>query len=153
MAANPRTQLTNQQANQLEVSSQPLQVPEESTLATSLLANLVEQSSETLLAHEEVVSAMTQPPDEVESEVVREVRELISNMREEGWLNTDTQMVYQTGESKWGGDGVPENDMIGIKQGATNKTPTNDDCIKYLHGNEEIDDPKVPDAIYYRRCK
>ena len=121
--------------------------------ATTQFTNPSEQSSKTLLAHEEVVSAMTQPADEVESEVVREVRDLISNVREEGWLNTDTQMVYHTVESKWGGDGVPENDMIGIKQGATNKTPTNADCIKYLHGYEEIDDPKVPDAIYYRRCK
>ena len=62
-------------------------------------------------------------------------------------------MVYQTTESKWGGDGVPENDMVGIKQGVANKIPTNADCIKYLYGYEEIDDPKIPDAIYYRLCK
>ena len=48
---------------------------------------------------------------------------------------------------------MPEADMVDIKQGAVNKTPTNADCIKYLYGYEEIDDPKIPDAIYYRRCK
>ena len=81
---------------------------------------------------------------------MREVLDLISNIRPEGWLETDTQMVYHTAESKWGGDGVPENDMVGIKQGSTNKTPTNADCIKYLYGYKEIDDPKIPDTIYYR---
>ena len=91
--------------------------------------------------------------DDVESEVMREVRSLIADVPAEGWLETDTQMVYHNGESKWGGDGVPETDMVGIKQGATNKTPTNADCIEYLYGYEEIDDPKIPDAIYYRRCK
>ena len=45
------------------------------------------------------------------------------------------------------------NTMIGIKQKDINKTPTNADCIKYLYNYEEVDDPKVPDAIYYRRCK
>ena len=84
---------------------------------------------------------------------MREVRNLISDMPVEGWLDTETRMVYRTMESKWGGDGVPENDLVGIKQGATNKTPTNADFINYLYGYEEFDDPKIPDAICYRRCK
>ena len=82
---------------------------------TSQLANPLEQSSKPLLAHEEVVSTDIQLVDEVESEVMREVRDLISNIRSEGWLKT--QMVYHTVESKWGGDGVPEIDMVSIKQG------------------------------------
>ena len=53
----------------------------------------LEQSSQPLLAHEEVVLATTQLVDEVESKVIREVRDLISNVRTEGWLETETQMV------------------------------------------------------------
>ena len=114
---------------------------------------LSEQLSQPLLAHEEIVSTTDQNTEEIVCEVIREVRNLISDIRSEGWLDTDTRMVYHTNESKWGGEGVPECDMIGIKQKDTNKTPTNADYIKYLYNYEEVDDPKVPDAVYYRRCK
>ena len=127
--------------------------PDQMSQPMSQITNSLEQSSQPLLAHEEVVATTLQLVDEVESEVMREVRDLISNIRSEGWLETETQMVYHTAESKWGGEGVPENDMVGIKQGAINKTPTNADCIKYLYGYEEINDPKILDAIYYRKCK
>ena len=126
---------------------------EQTSQPPSQPTNPPEQSSQPLLAHEEVVSTTIQLVDEVESEVMREVRDLISNIRSEGWLETETQMVYHTVESKWGGEGVQERDMVGIKEKDTNKTPTNADYIKYLYGYEEIDDPKIPDAIYCRRCK
>ena len=120
---------------------------------SSQLTNSSEQLRQPLLAHEEVVSTTDQLVDEVKSEVMREVRNLISDFRPEGWLDMETRMVYHTNESKWGGDGVPECDMIGIKQKDINKTPTNADCIKYLYNYEEADDPKVPVALYYSRCK
>ena len=118
---------------------------------TSQLSYTSDQISLPLLAHQEVVGTTAQNVEEVESEVMQEVRDLISNIRPEGRLKIETQMASHTEESKWGGDGVPENDMVGIKQCAANKTPTNADCIKYLFGYEEIDDPKVPDAIHYQR--
>ena len=114
---------------------------------------LTEKLSKPLLAHEEIVSTTDQKAQDTESEVMREVRNLVSVIRSERWLDTETRMVYHTNEFKWGGDGVPEGDMVGIKQTDTNKTPTNADCIKYLYNHEKVDDQKAPDAIYYRRCK
>ena len=51
------------------------------TQLASQLTSSFEQPSQPCLAHEEVVSATTQIVYEVESEVMREVRGLISNVR------------------------------------------------------------------------
>ena len=84
--------------------------------------------------------------------MVREVRSLILDPPQ-GWLETDSQMVYQTNEFEWGSEGVPENEMRLIKQQHVCQIPTNADCINQLYDYEEVDDPKVPDHVYYRRCK
>ena len=119
--------------------------PNDDTLSTSC-----EQSSQTFLAHEEIGIADSTMED-LEGEVVREVRSLILDPPQ-GWLETDSQMVYHTNESEWGSEGVPENAMRLIKQQHVCQIPTNADCIKYLYDYEEVDDPKVPDHIHYRRC-
>ena len=62
-------------------------------------------------------------------------------------------MVYNTNESAWGSEGITNEEMELIKQDHAHKVPTNADCIKYLYGHEEVDDPRVPDHIHYRRCK
>ena len=84
---------------------------------------------------------------------MREVRSILSEFQPEGWVQTDTRVEYRIQESKWGGDGFPENDMVGMLQGQGEQVQTNADCIKYLYGYEEVDNPRVPDEIYYRWCK
>ena len=80
------------------ISSEQLSQP------SSQLTNMSEQLSQPLLDHEEVVSTSDQLADEVESEVMREVRSLISpvrrsDIRSEGWLDTETRMIYHTNEA------------------------------------------------------
>ena len=78
--------------SQLAVSPDQLSQPM-SQLANSQVQSQIMLSSQPLLGHEEVVATTTQHVDEIESEVMREVRDLISNVRPEGWLETDTQTV------------------------------------------------------------
>ena len=123
------------------------QVKIDDTLSTSY-----ETLSQTLLAHEETVMAESTMED-VEGEVVREVRSLISDRLPEGWIETDQRMFYNTNESEWGSEGISDDEMQSIKQHHACKIPTNADCIKYLYDYEETDDPKIPDHLYYRHCK
>ena len=104
------------------------------------------------MAHEEIVIADSTVED-VEGEVVREVRSLISDPPPEGWVEAEERMVYHTNESEWGSEGVPDDEMKRIKQQHVCKKPTNADCVKYLYDYEEVDDPKIPDHLYYRHCK
>ena len=84
---------------------------------------------------------------------MREVRSLISDPPPEGWLDNEGHMVYNTSESAWGSEGITNEEMDVIKQHHASKIPTNAGCIKQLYGHEEVDDPRVPDHIHYRRCK
>ena len=43
--------------------------------------------------------------------------------------------------------------MENIVRNRKNKTPTNADCITYLYDYIEMNDPRIEDQIYYRRCK
>ena len=54
-------------------------------------------------------------------------------------------MVYNTDESKWGSNGISDEEMVNIKKNHISKILTNADCVKYLYGHEEVDDPRVPD--------
>ena len=100
---------------------------------------------------EEIVIADSTVED-IEGEVVREVRSLISDPPPEGWVETEERMVYHTNESKWGSEGVLDDEMRRIKQQHACKKPTNADCVKYHYEYEEVDDPKIPDHLYYRHC-
>ena len=91
--------------------------------------------------------------EDVEEEVMREVRSLISDPPPEGWLDDERRMTYHTNKSEWGSEGVTNEEMVIIKKHHACKVPTNADCIKQLNGHEEVDDPRVPDHIHYRRCK
>ena len=126
-------------------------------LTESIASPLYEQLSQPLLAHEETVVADSIIEEGVEEEMVREVRSWISTQPlyppPEGWLDNEQNMFYNTIESKWGSEGIPEEIMLDIKRHHVSKAPTNADCIKYLFGHEEVDDPRVPDHIHYRRCK
>ena len=62
-------------------------------------------------------------------------------------------MIYNTNEADWWSNGISEGEMVKIKQNHVSKLPTNADCIKFLYGHEEVDDPRIPDHIHYRRCK
>ena len=108
--------------------------------------------NQSLLGHEESVVAESTMED-VEEEVIREVRSLISDPLPVGWLDNERRMVYNTNESEWGSNGISDEEMINIKNNHVSKIPTNADCVKYLYGHEEVDDPRVPDHIHYRRCK
>ena len=108
--------------------------------------------NQSLLGHEETVVADS-TIEEVEGEVIREVRSLISDPLPVGWLDNERRMVYNTNESEWGSNGISDEEMVNIKKNHVSKIPTNADFIKYLYGHEEVDDPKVPDHIHYRRCK
>ena len=105
---------------------------------------------QSLVGHEEIVVAESTIED---VEVMREVRSLISDPPPEGWIDNETRMVYYTNDPVWGSEGITNEEMEVIKQHHASKTPTNADCIKYLYGDEEVDDPRVPDHIHYRRCK
>ena len=59
-----------------------------------------EQLSQPLLAHEETIVAESTMED-VEEEVVREVRSLISDTLPVGWLDNERRMVYNTNEADW----------------------------------------------------
>ena len=113
---------------------------------------LSEQLSQQLLAHEETVLAES-IDDDVEGEVVREVRSIISEIRPVGWLDNERRMIYNTNEVDWSRNGISEEEMANIKRDHIDKVPTNADCIKYLYGHDEVDDPRIPDHIHYRRCK
>ena len=89
----------------------------------------------------------------VETKVIQEVRDLMSYYKPEGWLEMDTKMEYHTNELKWGGEGAPEGEMEKITQSRSSKIPANADCIAYLYNYVEMENPKIPDHIYYRRCK
>ena len=56
-------------------------------------------------------------------------------------------------DEQWGRDGVHEEDMWLITKDRSNPTPTNNDCISNIYGYEEVDDPAIPTAIFYRYCK
>ena len=70
---------TDAQPNQLMISSEQLSQP------SSQLTNLSEQLSQLLLAHEEVVSTSDQLVNEVDKEVIGEIRNLIADFRPERW--------------------------------------------------------------------
>ena len=53
----------------------------------------------------------------------------------------------------WETEGVTNEEAEKLVQNRTNKVPTNADCITYLYDYTEVDDPKIKDHIYYRRCK
>ena len=107
--------------------------------------------SQSLLGHEETVIAESTMED-VEGEVMREVRSLIAYPPPEGWVDDERRMTYHTNKSEWGSEGVTIEEMDMIKQCHTSKVPTNADCIKALYNHDEVDDPRVPDHIHYRRC-
>ena len=80
------------------------------------------------MGHEEVVVAET-TFEEVEEEVMREVRSLISNPPPEGWLNYETHMVYNTNEPVWGSESITNEEMEVIKRHHASPVPTNANCI------------------------
>ena len=93
--------------------------------------------NQSLLGHEEIVIAESTIED-VEEEVMREVRSLISDPPPEGWLDNKTHMVYNAIESAWGSEGITNEEMELIKQHHASKVPTNADCIKHLYSHEEV---------------
>ena len=98
---NPR-QVQFHQSNHDAIADEP----------PSQLSNLAMQSSQTLLAHEEIVSATVEEEIvSVKIEVSHEVQDFLSEYRPEGWVELDTRMEYHTNEVKWGAEGVPEVEM------------------------------------------
>ena len=120
------------------MSPRPLQIDSESPTSTQesndqkVKDDSLSTSSQTLLAHEEIVIADSTMED-VEGEVVREVRSLISDPPHDGWIETEERMVYHTNESEWASEGVPDDEMMRIKQQQVCKTATNAGCVKYLY--------------------
>ena len=92
-----------------------------------------EQLSQPLLAHEETILAES-IDDDVEGEVVREFRSIISDVRPVGWLDKERRMMFNTNEADWSRNGISEEEMANIKRDHISKVPTNADCIKYLYG-------------------
>ena len=88
----------------------------------------------------------------IELQVTEDMGDLLPYFPE-GWLEGDTKMVYHTYETKWGTQGVPNEEIEKIVKNRPNKIPTNADCITYLYDYIELDDPKIEDHFYYRRCK
>ena len=88
----------------------------------------------------------------VELEVTEDMGNLLSNFPD-GWWEGEKRMFYHTIESSWGGECVPNEEVEKLVQNRTSKVPTNADCITYLYEYTEVDDPKIEDHIYYRRCK
>ena len=84
--------------------------------------------------------------------MTEDMRDLLSNFQE-GWLEGDTKMYYNTTEAARSDNGVPEAEMDKIMQDRPNKIPTNADCIAFLYDYTEVDNPKIADHVYYRRCK
>ena len=56
-------------------------------------------------------------------------------------------------DEQWGRDGVHKDDMVLITKDRSDPTPTNNDCIINIYGYEEVDDPTIPTAVFYRYCK
>ena len=129
------------------------------------------QLSQPMLGHEEIVYAMNQSLEthiqeqsmQDEASTIIEVNnvelEVTENMQDlllgfpEGWWEGDKRMFYNTIESSWGTEGVPNEKVEALVHNRTSKVPTNADCITYLYEYTEVDDPKIEDHVYYRRCK
>ena len=130
-----------------------------------------QQLSQLMLGHEEIVIATSQSladiqqnteapinsptvleVNNIELQVTEDMGDLLAGFPE-GWLEGETKMVYHTNEARWGAEGVPNEEMKIIVRNRKNKTPTNADCITYLYDYIEMDDPRIEDHIYYRRCK
>ena len=56
-------------------------------------------------------------------------------------------------DEQWGRDSVHEDDMVLITKERSDPTPTNNDCISNIYGYEEVDNPTIPTAVFYRYCK
>ena len=124
-----------------------------------------------MLGHEEIVVATSQSlPDlqpiiaapvnsprvlevnNIELQVMEDMGDLLASFPE-GWWEGETAMTYHTNEVRWGADGVPDEEIQKIVRNRESKTPTNADCITYLYEYIEMDDPRIADHMYYRRCK
>ena len=92
--------------------------------------------SQVVIAHEEEVQAQSfgAPSDE----------EL------EQWTKV---LNNRADDEQWCRDGVHEEDMALVTRDRSDPIPTNNDCISNIYGYEEVDDPAIPTAIYYRYCK
>ena len=92
--------------------------------------------SQVVIAHEEEVFAQSfgEPSDE----------EL------EQWTKI---LNNKADDEQWGRDGVHEKDMALITRDRNDPTPTNNDCISSIYVYEEVDDPAIPTATFYRYCK
>ena len=129
-----------------------------------------QQSSQLMLGHEEIVVTMSQSLSDFSTSIVAPINSprvlevnnielLVTDLQDllagfpEGWWEGEIKMVYHTGEARWGGEGVPNEEMENVVRKRKNKTPTNADCITYLYEYIEMDDPRIEDHIYYRRCK
>ena len=127
--------------------------------------------SQLTLDHEEVVVATSQSlPDlqpiiaapvnsprvlevnNIELQVTEDMGDLLAGFPE-GWWEGKTTMTYHTNEVRWAADGVPDEEIQKTVRNRENKTPTNADCITYLYEYIEMDDPRIADHMYYRRCK
>ena len=130
-----------------------------------------QQLSQLMLGHEEIVVTTSQSLADIQQSIVAPINsprilevnnielQVTENMGDlltgfpEGWWEGETKMVYHTNEARWGAEGVPNEEMKIIVRNRKNKTPTNADCITYLYDYIEMDDPRIEDHIYYRRCK
>ena len=104
IASNLNSTLSSQdRPRPLHIDSEYISSTQESTVQQGGVADDVTNRpplgvlNQSLLGHEEVVVAET-TFEEVEEEVMREVRSLISNPPPEGWLDNETHMVYNTNE-------------------------------------------------------
>ena len=109
-------------------------------------------SQSLLLAHEEEVIASDIIPKEPSVSNPNQNTDT-DTPRFEDWKDQSHRMSYQTKEKSWGGDGTSEADVAIITQGRASSIPTNADLIKNIYGYDEIDDPRIPDELYYRWCK
>ena len=108
------------------VSQNPRVESKEDVLESTTLSQMV-------VSHEEEILAQSfgEPSDEELDE----------------WTNN------RADDEQWGRDGVHEDDIILITKDRRTPTPTNNDCISNIYGYEEVDDPTMPTAIFYRYCK
>ena len=103
---------------------------------TSISSNDVLESttmSQVIIAHEEEVLA--QSVAEPSDEDLDEWNKVLNNKAD--------------GE-QWGRDGVHEEDMLLITKDRRDPTPTNNGCISNIYGYEEVDNPTIPTAVFYR---
>ena len=92
--------------------------------------------SQILIAHEE--EALAQSFGEPSDEEIEEWTKVLNDKAD---------------DEQWGRDGVNEEDMELITKDRSNPIPTNNDCISNIYEYEEVDDPAIPTAIFYRYCK